>query len=679
MAVFGRDFYGLTKYGASVYADFDVNPFDANPEGYGAIRITWHAPAGQWNQLRLLRSRSGYSVDENDGAILVDSISPVDHYFDADLSGGYWYYYTLFIKGTNGVWNRAGATSSMAVSKAWGDVGHTDLMWDRIPPYFRYFRKDNRAAVTDEYFFPATNAASVMNPDLFDQENPHLRAFVGVLGWGLDWLHNYQATLLSANDPKKAHLSDVDRLASELGIEFEYSVPAQVMRSKVANAALLARRRGTVDGLQDVAALSTGWDVDIQVGPNLMLNRDQASFANPTYNEWNPGINYAVGQKVQYEGRIFTARVGAYGDAQRPPTTGVNSNTWWTVTTDVDVTNLHRADTQGVVTWKGFTDGTLPKTLSLAIGVSDPISGVNQESNALAIRNTDTAAHTYDVVGASNLYGDAAVLPHPSMVIRQGLPIPRAMIWDPTVEYDLGVLVQHNGATWRAIGTSYGQDPATSTTYWEKVGVDSRPVLAYSFYGHGPLSGSTGAVAVTPGLSFYDQQGGLLLDQVTATPLTNFLFDTFNHTFGTPDYGTGAWTTTKTWTTESVGRGDDFVAYPLGGTGTAYHTSPSGLTQYRVAVTFSKAPAPGRTDSLALRYVDANNYMRVTRTKVQKRVSGTLTDVATLTRTINDGDRVVVSINDTTNTFTVFVNGTQAATGALTGGTSPYRHGMMVE
>lgn len=681
MAVFGRDFYGLSKYGANVYAEFDVNPFDANPSGYGAIRVTWHSPAGSWNNIRLLRSRQGYSVDESDGDILIDSVSPVDHYLDQNLPGGAWYYYTIFIKGTDGVWNRAGATSSMVVTKAWGDTGHADLMWERIPQYFRYVRRNN-AAVTDEYFFAPSNDAALLNPDLYDQENQHLRAFLDVLGWGLDWLHNYQTSLLWANDPKAAHLSDVDRLARELGIEFEYGVPAAVMRSKVANAALLARRRGTVDGLKDVAALSTGWDVDITLSPNLMLNRDQSEFANPIFNEWNPAINYAAGQKVQYEGRIFTAKTGgAYGLAQRPPETGTNSNTWWTVTTDTDVTTLHRPDTQGVVTWKGYTNGTTAKVLSLAVGVSDPISGQNQESNALALRNTEGVASTYDVWGAANVVGDTVVTPRQKIVIGQGVPIPRPLVWDPTVEYDLGTLVQRDGGTYKAIGTTYGNDPATSPTYWQKVGFDNRPTLAYSFYGHGPLTGSSGGVSVTPGLAFFDHQGKLIIDQVVANPLTTFVFDSFNHTWGSPDFGGNPWATTGgSWTTESIGRGDDFVAYPLGGTGKATLAVPSGLlTTYRVSVTFAKAPVPGRTDSLAIRYVDSNNYMRVTRTKVQKRVAGTLSDVATLSGSIKDGDRVTVSINDTANTFVVYRNGLQVASGALSGGSAPYRHGMMVE
>jgi hypothetical protein len=184
-------------------------------------------------------------------------------------------------------------------------------------------------------------------------------------------------------------------------------------------------------------------------------------------------------------------------------------------------------------------------------------------------------------------------------------------------------------------------------------------------------------VAVTPGLAYFDEQGNLLLDQTNVTPMSNFVFDSFNHVFGTPDYGSwGNWSTTGVWDTEPIA-GDDPVAYPVG-LGTATLTVPGTLTQYRVAATFSKPAASGSTDALVLRYVDALNFMRVTRTKVEKCVAGTFSTVATLSHAVADGDRVVVKIDDTANTFVVFRNGTQVATGPLTGASSPYKHGMMV-
>lgn len=692
MAIFGRDFFGQTKYGANVHADFDVSPFMANPDGYGSIRVTWHSPAGSWSQLRLLRSRNGYAVNATDGVIVVDSQGPIDRFYDSGLIGGFWYYYTIFVKDSQGNWNRAGATSSLVVKKPWEGQGHADLLWDRIPRYFRYIRRDH-VAITDEYVFaPSDGTADIYSPDGYDRENQHLRNFLNVLGWGLDYLHTYQSTLLQANNAKQAHLSDVVRLAGEMGMDFEYGIPAAVMRSKVQNGALLARRRGTIEGLRDAVALSTGWDIDVTQNQNHMLNRDQAEFANPIYPEWSSGTNYAVGQKVQFSGRIVTALQGAYGDAMKPPVSPAMSNAYWTVTTDVDVTTLHNDATNAVITWKGFVDSVTPQTLALATGISSPFDSVGLESNALVVRNSTAAGHTYDVLGASNLKTDTTfVLPKPEYVVRQGIPIPRVLLWDSTVEYALGVLVLYHGASWRAIGTSVNEAPRTGSQFWEKVGIDSRPLMAYSFYAHGPMAGTpgSGGVAVTPGLAFFDGSGNLLSDQVTATVASNFFFDTFNAqaltdwTLRSPDF---TWSNQKwlqvsgTWKTGTLGSNNDCVAYP-NGTGVTVVSVPSTLTQYRIAATFAKAALPGQTDSVVLRFVDNSNYIRVTRTKVEKRVAGTLSTLATLASPIKTGQRVTVHVNDTAATFTLDVDGVQVASGSLTlaGATAPYKHGMMVD
>lgn len=63
MAVFGKDFYGLSKYGANLSIQYDVNPFDSNADGYGNVRVTWEIPGGTWDSLRLVRSKTVYAVD----------------------------------------------------------------------------------------------------------------------------------------------------------------------------------------------------------------------------------------------------------------------------------------------------------------------------------------------------------------------------------------------------------------------------------------------------------------------------------------------------------------------------------------------------------------------------------------------------------------------------------------
>lgn len=681
MAVFGRDFYGLAKYGADVQVEFDVSPFVALSTSYNAIYVSWNAPHGNWTRLRLIKSRYGYAANENDGQVVLETTPPGDTaYKDEGLVGGAWYYYTLFIE-QGGAWYRAGSTSAISLR----DTGISALLWEKIPRYYRYVRRRG-AAITDEYHFDA----SIFNPDQLDTENQHLRQFLTVMGWGLDYLRNFQETLLQANDARTTHLENLDRLAKQLGTEYSYAVPARVSRSKIANAGLLARRRGTLDGLRDVATLSTGWEVDIEVGPNIYLSPDQAEFANPNYPEWDSGVNYAVGQRTQYAGRIMQAQVGAYGYAQRPPIAlEGDSNTWWILVKSSNVELTRDPATGAISTWKGW-DGNTEKSLALGVGISSPFDTTVTNSNALKITNATTGLKTYDVWGAANLLGSTSPTPGRGYVVRQGIPIPHALQWDQDEEYVTGDYVVDAGVAWRALAVSTGLRPRDTPDYWEQVGIDDRPKIGMSFYGHGPTEGTagTGSAAVDVGPAFFDDRGNLLIDYTNYT-WTGVFFDTFNVTGTwaqrTPDltYASEKWTTNAgTWEVWDLDDGSDRVAYPTSfGTPGAVTTvpSPSGVTKYWVAVTFGTPARSGRADALVIRYVDANNYLRITRTAIQRVAAGSVASTAAITPAIADGDRVAVLVDDTAGTCTVSVNGTQIASGVtLPTGTAPYQHGLMV-
>jgi hypothetical protein len=685
MATYGRDFYGLAKYGSSVFTDFDINPFDAQPDGYNAIRVTWHSPSGTWQGLRLLRSRYGYAVNENDGEILIDTASSASEFVDRNLNGGAWYYYTLYVK-VSGVWQRAGATSSLAVR----ETGFRDLLWDRVPKYFQYAPRFLDGGVNPYY-----SSAEVYDPDRYDQKNQELRQFLDILAWGLDWVRNYHDTTLWANDPRRIHLENLDRLARQLGTTYEYEIPARVLRGKVANAALLARRRGTLDGLRDAVNLSTGWDVDLEVGVNRFLNEDQSSFSHPQYSEWSPAVNYANGDRVQFAGRIMQAKPGgAYGDAQKPPTAPTTSNTWWTIVDQFyDAIETLRDDaTASYVGWKAFRSSGpwYGDETDVVVGVSSPVDTTLTNSNTLRVGNWAGSAYAMELWGAANVGSTAA--PLPEAVVRQGIPIPRALTWSPSENYQAGTIVLYGSRTYRALRENTGRNPTAYTMFWEKVGADERVRLAFSFYSHAQMDGSAG-VAVTPGIAFYDERGTLIKDVQTASSSQGLFFDTFNQDASlpwasrTPDHAFSSekWVlNTGNWDVAEVSNSERY-AYPLTPTAAVTTvTMPSEKNFYKVAVTFKKPALSGATQALVLRYVDANNYLRVTRTLVQKMAAGVLTTVATLSTPVSDGDRVTVLMDETANTQTVYVNNVQVASvsgqpqPAAGVGSNRYRHGLMV-
>lgn len=690
MAVYGKDFYGLAKYGAPVTVDFKVDPVSAHPEGYGAIRVKWTAPSGAWTGLRLLKSRTGYAANEHDGEILLDQTTPASEYFDPHLIEGAWYYYTLFVQ-ANGVWYAVGYASALSVKQ----TGYADRLWEQIPRYFHYVPR-----YADGEIKPYFVSAEVYDPSRTDQNNTHLAHFLDVLGWGLDYLRTYHETVLWANDTDNAHIANVEYLARTLGTEFDPEVPSRVMRSKVLNSAGLAKKRGTMEGLAELAALSTGWEVDLELGPNMFLNEDQSNFANPTFPEWDSATNYPATYIVQYAGRLWKAKTGgAYGYAQRPPDAPATTNTWWDVVTATAMETLRDPSTQGIVTWN--INDTTNLSLTAASGVSSPQDNINPNSNALKVKNTSTTTKAVEIWGATSYPADplGAVPPPPQPAVLQGLPIPHLLDWDASIEYSTGHMVVAGSRAFRAKRGNVGRHPDNYPNDWTQVGIDERPRLAFSFYSHADFDATPGA-AVKPGVAFYDEHGNLIKDLLSYYSTAGF-FDTFN---ASPQQTWDLRSADRSWASEKwvtqggtwavADDGDSRTAWPKSGTGlttvvvpTTGSGGPGAIDLYEVAVTFKASPLLNKTQALLLRYADSSNYSLVTRTGVSKVVAGVTTSLATFTNSVKDGDRVIVVIKESTNQIWVYINGTQAAylnntvpqpstTGS--GGGARYTHGLAV-
>lgn len=399
MATYGRDFYGFSKYGRAPRIEYGIEPFTAQPFDYLAIQVDWNSPVGEWDEFRLLRNRSGPAADELDGDLLIDHIrssgqpTPTS-FLDTGLVGGSWYYYTIYIK-TAGKWNRAGSTSSLSVRES----GITRVLWERIPKYFRYIRRKG-AAVTDSYHFDAT----VLNPESYDVVNHALRNFIRVLGWGADNLRNHQTTLLDAYDHTRVHQREFEWLAQQMGIEYSDDVPMQTTRSHVANATKMAQIRGTVEGLEEVAGFSTGWGVDLSMSPNLFLSQDQAAFHHPHFDEWNPGVRYAAGQRVNFAGRIMECISGAYGESRRPPVVveGTWNAYWRMVENEVEEEAANPPEEGGgYSSWGAYNVATEEYAGPfLTVGVSSPVDAVAHSSNALRVDNTSGSTASFVVSSA---------------------------------------------------------------------------------------------------------------------------------------------------------------------------------------------------------------------------------------------------------------------------------------
>lgn len=679
MAVFGRDFYGLVKYGADTYVDFKIDPFTALPDGYNTIRLNWTSPSGDWSRLRLLKNRSGFAANENDGIVLLDEVGAVAEYVDHGLPDSAWYYYTLFLL-SGDRWLRVGTAGALSV----GLAGMSDLIYNMVPRYFHYEYVNPEAPV--RVWEPTSE---VVDPDATWQTNESLRKYLSVLGWGLDYLKNYAETTPNALDPGKTSLANLEHLAATLGAEWEYGVPASLMRKKVANAANLAKSRGSLAGLRDAVYLNTGFDIEVSIGENLFLSEDQASFTNPQYDEWSPAVMYAAGDRVHDQGYVWECTnldtdadgpdtAGAYGTAQKPPTLPSTSNAWWTQVTAHVISDAINLSTGAYSTWKPWQSGS-SFAPSLAIGVSSPVDNIGGTSNALRIPSSAVGA--IDLWGAANpLAGDQAV-PLPATAVHHGVPIPHVLEWSPTDEYEIGEFVIFEDSTFRSLQVNTNKVPSDYPDYWQAIGYDDRLPLMLSFYGHAGYSGTADASAlatVTPGLAFFDGRGNLLqtLDANPASTPTP-LIDTFSNVdewdLRTGDLSNLDWSTNSgVWAAV-----EGTAALISGSTGRTTITPSSPPSDYKVSVKFVReALASGTKQALVAAYASDNECVLATRSKVVTRNGGTILASYTFPIALRDGDRVTLQIGATT--VKVFVNDEAVERATLAYSSTGQAHGLAV-
>lgn len=649
MAIYELDFYGLSKYGSANPVQFDASPFTAAATAYGVVTLTWSPPAGSYTAFRLIKSSAGYPVHESDGQTLYDAPAPSSGFLDAHVAPGRWVYYAIFLQLGDGTWTRAGATSCLAL----GDYQSLDWLWQRIPNYYRYL---------------GSNLSSLTS----SPENEDLRRFLAIFAHGRDEMQTYGGYLQSINDPRTTHLANLKLLAAQLGVTYQSAVSPALMRRMVANASTLFRQKGSLQGIRNVIKAQTGWDTDIQLSANIMLDNDQANFQHPQYPDWSPNRGYASGEVVHYGRYWFTAKAGGSAAGQAPDLTGI-TNTWWTVTKDSEGSFIPNPQTGGINTWEAINNTTgaaVGTGLRLGFGVQSPID-TQVDNNSLFVRNNSGSAADFAVRSVARLTGQSTM--DPMQPIKDGIPIPQPRPWDASVEYFPGDLVQDSGRVWQALKAAKGGlAPRANTDAargdWKALGYDGRITMTLSGYTHSDFVVSHPAVPVTPFMEFYDETGTLItrvyartgssapLGMDTFTMPSKSVYDTvYNPDLngrGMESYESFTWATrTGALMRDGYAGG---VARPTDPATRSIATTPSAANT-QVALTLRTAGLGAMRSYLVFRYSDLSNYWRLSGTVLQKVVAGAATTMGTLGTPGVPGDRISISANG--SSITVFRNG----------------------
>jgi len=268
MGRYGIDFYGTgVRYGNAALVQFSAAPFYTVPKAYGTINVIWNTPTGAWTKFRLVRNKYGFPVDPDDGTVLIekDNVSFEEYFEDSNLEQGRTYYYSIFLLPANVTdWLRAGNAYGVSVK----DFNTLDRMWSYLPIVYRNTDLviSNPASGTTIYDY--TNS----------RENEDLRSLLSIFAFEYDLEKTLATNLMYSGDTTYVDGRYIAPMMQQFGLKFEPEIGLQQSRVLLRNAIKIYKNKGSYSGLITYLKAYTGWDFDVVLGKNLMLDINDSSF-----------------------------------------------------------------------------------------------------------------------------------------------------------------------------------------------------------------------------------------------------------------------------------------------------------------------------------------------------------------------------------------------------------------
>ena len=606
------------------------------------------------------------------------SAYPGDNYFDQGVIPGTMHYYGIYILvqvGAVQVWYQAGLTACLAIT----NYDSMDIMLlNRLPEYWKIGTLTNPLELTTDQV-----------------GNSYLTQFMGIFGWGLDYLKTQLSLTENVNNVATVPVNWLVNLAATVGFPYYPQVQAVTMRDAIANQAFLVKNRGTLLGIESRVTQLTGWAADIQPGVNLMLEDDQSDFTDPIYPLWNADVSYNLGETVSWgpagAGDYFFSSAISANLGNTPPLTFA-SNSFWTFIYYASNPYLLANPTTGWLnTWEPLIDNLsiygypAPGTLTERVGIMTPPSLGVYTQNGLGITNTTNTPSTIELRSVSRSVANInAGLQYPTrdQVIGDGIPVPYTLPrqqWYSWIEYATGAVVSYQGMPYLALKGSTGVTPPANGipgNEWQPIGYDQRIALMLSGYtGQNLNVAGDLQYPVTPYVLWFDETGAFISSVYlrAPSPLSNnypssIYFESFAQPSGwgstitgtAPDIGVPGTTWTAQVSNFVANAFNNGAAVPAVANTQTIETISYGSPNAFVGVTLSTLANSGWYSGLAVRWVSSTSYIRVDQAGVTANNAGTYITLAMHSTAFSAGDRMTVSCNG--NTIIVYRNGVPVST-----------------
>jgi phage tail-like protein len=263
MAIYGVDYYGAAYYGANNLVQFNAYPFSARPYDYSSIQLAWTTPTGDWDYLRLVRNPYGFPVTADDGDILFEDAKASSRTFFNDngsipnnvkLKPAHPYYYSIFARETvHSTWQIAGNAGGVSVK----NYNTNETMFN---------------------YLPSILTSQVPYDSALDESNDFLKRFLKLFALNLDLYKSQTENLINRYDITNINGLLLPVFMRQFGLRYEPELGLKQSRILLNNAIRLYKNKGSKLGIEEYVKAYAGYDNDITMSKNLMLDQNDSSF-----------------------------------------------------------------------------------------------------------------------------------------------------------------------------------------------------------------------------------------------------------------------------------------------------------------------------------------------------------------------------------------------------------------
>jgi len=272
LAKYGIDYYGTAYYGSNTLVDFSAAPFIAKPVDYQDILLTWTAPTGDWDYLRLIRSAYGFPITADDGDVLFEDENATTRvsYVDTGavpnnigLKEGKPYYYSIFVRETTfSSWKPAGNAIGISIK----NYNTLKNMYNSLP-----------TILTSQVPYDAS----------VERTNDVLERFLKLFALNLDLYKSQTENIINRYNIIDLNGALIPVFMREFGLRYEPELGLKQSKILLNNAVRLYKNKGSKQGIEEYVKAYAGYDNVISMGKNLMLDQNDSSFEQ-SIGSWTP-------------------------------------------------------------------------------------------------------------------------------------------------------------------------------------------------------------------------------------------------------------------------------------------------------------------------------------------------------------------------------------------------------